>query len=172
MLLFGTSSTSLEFDFGKDKTGSTWGIINDGVMGGRSEGAAYLTNSSVVFTGTISLENNGGFSSLRAPYSRMDLSNYSEVEIRYKSSGVKKAFSIENDRRWWKPTYKVLLDSTGDEWKTMTVQLTDFEEYEIGRNTGNQLSEDQLDEMIRIGFITTEKKAGSFSLEIDYIQFR
>jgi|GEM_PF-5590422 len=31
--IFMTSATGLTIDFGKDKTGASWRIVNDGVMG-------------------------------------------------------------------------------------------------------------------------------------------
>ena len=55
-------------DFGKEKGGSEWNVIVDGVMGGLSTGKATFTDNTVQFTGNLSLENNGGFSSYRMPF--------------------------------------------------------------------------------------------------------
>ena len=56
-------------------------------MGGLSTGKMETRENSVVFKGAISLENNGGFASLRGPFQKTDLSNYSQVDIRYKLAG-------------------------------------------------------------------------------------
>ena len=43
-----------------------WRIVNDGVMGGLSKGNISFTDGgTMVFKGNLSLENNGGFSSVR-----------------------------------------------------------------------------------------------------------
>jgi hypothetical protein len=79
------SSAPYIIDFGTAKDGADWRVIVDGVMGGLSTGKATFTKNSVVFTGSISLENNGGFSSYRMPFGEYDLSAYKKVEIRYRS---------------------------------------------------------------------------------------
>lgn len=42
---------------------ASWRITNDGVMGGLSQGSVINKNNDIVFSGLISTENNGGFSS-------------------------------------------------------------------------------------------------------------
>jgi hypothetical protein len=55
------------FDFGADGSVDGWGVVNDTVMGGVSSGQLALTDGVLVFTGDLSLENNGGFASMRSP---------------------------------------------------------------------------------------------------------
>jgi monofunctional biosynthetic peptidoglycan transglycosylase len=53
-------------DFTKPKTmGDCW-IVNDGVMGGVSQSALRQDAQGVYFEGLVSLENNGGFASMRS----------------------------------------------------------------------------------------------------------
>ena len=47
-------------DFGKNKDGKEWRVVNDGVMGGLSRGSLALTDNSILFKGEVSLDNNGG----------------------------------------------------------------------------------------------------------------
>ena len=52
-----------------------WSIVNDDVMGGVSQGSAQAVDDVLLFKGDISLENNGGFSSVSfKPESKMDMS--------------------------------------------------------------------------------------------------
>ncbi|QEN17515.1 CIA30 family protein [Mycobacterium sp. ELW1] len=44
-----------------------WTTVNDPVMGGRSTSQVAYADGGLVFSGTISLENNGGFASARSP---------------------------------------------------------------------------------------------------------
>ena len=46
---------------------AAWTTINDPVMGGRSTSTVTFGDGGMVFSGTISLENNGGFASARGP---------------------------------------------------------------------------------------------------------
>lgn len=55
--------TLIHFD---DSAGEPrWVAVNDGVMGGRSTGGPEVAAGQLRFTGVLSLENNGGFSSVR-----------------------------------------------------------------------------------------------------------
>ncbi|MFY0592027.1 CIA30 family protein [Roseivirga sp.] len=159
------------FDFGKGKSGENWAVVNDGVMGGLSNGKAVLTDDSMVFSGTVSLENNGGFTSLRAPYARYDLSVYDQVEIKYKSSGLDCALNVYQYQRFWRPNFKMPIASSNDEWKTISININELKEYRMGRVTGRTMSEGAAKNTIRLGFITDSKKEGSFKLEVAYIKF-
>ncbi len=53
-------------NFDSTREVGSWMSVNDGVMGGRSKGAPAISKkSTLIFKGDISLENNGGFSSVR-----------------------------------------------------------------------------------------------------------
>ena len=54
------------FDFTGAEGAKDWQTVNDGVMGGVSEGKFKITDKKTLeFFGTLSLENNGGFASVR-----------------------------------------------------------------------------------------------------------
>ncbi|MEM6343814.1 MAG: CIA30 family protein [Bacteroidota bacterium] len=165
------TTNSLKIDFGTDKSGQTWRVINDGVMGGLSQAQARLTDNSVLYRGEISLDNNGGFSSLRSPYERFNFSDFETVTIRFKSKGPTFGFTLETSSYFYQPYYKTVLKSEGDDWQTITVKLTDFKQYQLGRPSGERLAASYLSKIIRIGFINHDKVAKPFELEIDYILF-
>mgnify|MGYP001794145454 CR=1 FL=1 len=59
-------NTHTLFDFKKDSSLAGWSIVDDVVMGGRSAGHFKINREGHgEFYGTVSLENNGGFSSVR-----------------------------------------------------------------------------------------------------------
>jgi NADH dehydrogenase [ubiquinone] 1 alpha subcomplex assembly factor 1 len=61
------------FDFSKDSNLSNWRILDDVVMGGRSNGIFKLNEDNHgEFSGKISLENNGGFSSVRYYFEKIE----------------------------------------------------------------------------------------------------
>ncbi len=53
--------------FGDPAAVSTWTTVNDPVMGGRSTSTVTYGDGGLVFSGTVSLDNNGGFASARGP---------------------------------------------------------------------------------------------------------
>lgn len=159
------------FDFGNKKDGADWIIVNDGVMGGLSRGRVDYTENSVIFSGTVSLDNNGGFTSFRSPYKSYDLAIYNQVEIKYRSSGLACALSFDQYRRFWRPNHKMPLPSSSDQWITVTANLDELKEYQMGRATGRSMSENASGNTIRLGLITDAKEEGAFQLEIEYIKF-
>ncbi len=169
---FSQKNNTYTIDFGKEGDGIDWQIVDDGVMGGLSVGEGTLYDDYLQFQGYVSLENNGGFSSLRSPYQAMDLSGFTTVEIRYKSTDYAVGFTLNKHRVWYLPNYKMNLQATKGKWAITTIQLIDIDEYEVGRPTGNYLDKASLAQMIRLGFITNEKRAGTFDFEVDYITFR
>lgn len=161
-------TASMKIDFTETVN---WYVLNDGVMGGLSKGRLTDTNEGVVFFGSVSLENNGGFTSYRGPWKSYDLTDYSQVMIRYRSEGMRLAFTMETSKRFWIPNYKVSLPKSED-WITQTFMLSDFKQYRLGNPTGASFKEETKKDIIRMGFITDEKRAGDFKFEIAYIEFK
>jgi monofunctional biosynthetic peptidoglycan transglycosylase len=164
-------SQEVKIDFGESKDGELWQITNDGVMGGLSEGDYDFSYDSVMFSGTISLENNGGFSSYRSRFKKRDFSSYKKIIIRYRSKEYAMGFTLEMDRRWYVPYYKVDLPATDWKWIEKEITFSDFIKYNIGRKRSGKPSMNDLKNILRIGFISNEKRAGPFKIEIDYIKF-
>ncbi len=168
-----TTTTGLIIDFGQDKAGSSWRIVNDGVMGGLSQSNTVLTEDSVQFKGNVSLENNGGFASMRTLITEGALSNCTTLTIRYKSSSTDRTFglSLKNSQRYYIPYYKHTFTPKTTDWETLTINLSDFKHYRISEVIGNDMPTKALDDIFNIALIISDKKAGAFDIEIDYIKF-
>ncbi len=176
MILIAIVLTSLTpskytIDFGEQKDGQDWMIVNDGVMGGLSDSKAELRNNSLFFEGHISLENNGGFASLRKSGERLDISTFQKVNIRFKSKGRTFALRLTSSDSYWKPFFKQEFESTSDDWEILEFNLADFKEYTINGETGNKLIPETETKTFRLGIILFDKKEGPFEIEIDYIEF-
>lgn len=170
LALMGNIKEQSKIDFGAEKN-NTWAVINDVVMGGRSLGKVNFENNSMHFKGSISLENNGGFSSLKSPFSTFNLSAQKRVEIRYRSSEIPMAITMEVSRAWYETYYRHALPSTEGEWKTLKLSLNDFQGQSVGRKTGTMLGKNELERIIRLGFINEGKGPGEFDFEVDYLTF-
>lgn len=163
-------TTSLTLNFGTQT--DDWQVVNDTVMGGRSQSEVYYTKESVVFKGRVSLENNGGFASLRSPYGEWDLTSYQTLTIRYRSTGFDMAWTMKDEQPYYKPSFKGKLPNTQGAWTTVMFELRALQAYSLGRPLGYTVSNKELKQIIRLGIISNEKRAGDFELEIDHVTFK
>ena len=68
------------FDFSKNADISSWRVVNDGVMGGLYQGTFSINEEgNGSFSGKVSLENNGGFSSISHRFGKKNVKDYSKV---------------------------------------------------------------------------------------------
>lgn len=159
----------LNIDFGAQKDGRDWRIINDGVMGGISVGEAGLDDNSMLFVGQLSFENNGGFASLRSNRINLRLENAEFIEIRYRLKGINFSFMFEQYARFWKPYYSYPLETTDGEWITKKIPVQSLMETRMSEYTGQTFNQNNARPFFRIGFISNDKNEKRFELEIDYI---
>jgi monofunctional biosynthetic peptidoglycan transglycosylase len=163
---------SLVFDFGEGKDFGRWTIINDGVMGGLSESKAQLNDDAVLFSGTVSLKNNGGFVSLRGPLGNYDLSEYTFCEIRYKSDTDRNfELLIEKETPFYLPKYRKKFGEKSEDWQTFKIPLRELEISRMGNTIAEGIDPKELAGIKRIGFILADKQEGDFRLWIDYLKF-
>ena len=173
-IILAMNTESFTIDFGKETGGQDWYVVNDGVMGGLSSSSITLNQSSMIFKGEVSLENNGGFASVRSARQRLDLSNYSEVKIKFRSTSKDRIFALRMNTNdvYYRPSYNHKFQSASEDWQELTFKLSDFNETILGRETGKKIPSDNLNRIIRIGIMLNDKKEGPFSLEIDAISFQ
>lgn len=170
--LFLLSSISFTgFDFSNQETFDQWRVINDGVMGGMSTSKSIQGEGSLIFKGDLSLENNGGFASIRAPWGEYDLSEFSEVVVECRGNGGKFMCMLEKERMWYRPYYTSQFEPS-EEKTTFTMPLKEFKENAVGRQNGKTLTKESLSKIIRIGFIKNDKKEGPFELEVYSVKFQ
>ena len=163
-------STRMLFDFVSSDEQKNWRAVNDGVMGGLSEGGPRVNASDgiLVFAGNLSLENNGGFSSIRTMGESVDLSDYDGIELRFRGDGRKYSFTVATDFRIRAGSYRTKLPAAGDEWQTVRLPFSGFEATSFGRRLSRAPALNQKD-VRSVGFILADKKAGPFQLEVDSI---
>lgn len=174
MLLFAGIFTNNpeKIDFGTTKDGSKWLVINDGVMGGKSAGTIKLVSDKLIFSGTISLENNGGFSKIRSENVNYDLSDKEWMIIRLKGDGRKYSVTFDTSVLFFRPSYWHDVQTSKDEWTDVKIRINDFYETVMGSANGKSIKEKHLKKVKRIGFILYDKNAGDFNLEIDKFYFK
>ena len=78
----------LIFQFNSDSNIDNWRILDDVVMGGRSSGEFKLNDQGIgEYSGDVSLENNGGFSSLRYYFDSVNSKDYNKFNLKIKGDG-------------------------------------------------------------------------------------
>jgi len=158
------------FDFTEAKAGTQWQSVNDGVMGGRSDGRFRIANEkSMEFFGTLSLDNNGGFASVRSRPRELDLRENDTVVIRVKSDGRRYTLNLYVPSPRIAYSYRVEFDTKNDRWTEVRLPLNMFVATSFGRivSDAGPVNPKRVNS---IGFLLGDKKAGPFKLEIDWIK--
>ena len=159
----------LIYGFNSDVNNKDWRIVDDVVMGGRSQGSFTLSEDGHgLFSGKVSLENYGGFSSVRHVVTDLNIQGNSVFVIRLKGDGKNYQFRTKSNR-YQRHSYIGEFKTNG-EWQEITIEIEDMYPAFRGRKLkmppypGNELAE--------IAFLIGNKKAESFRLEIDWIKMR
>ena len=157
------------FNFQANADISKWYVVVDGVMGGKSTGNFQLNEDGHgLFTGTISLANNGGFSSVRYDMDKMEISDNKFVSIRLKGDGKNYQFRVKNnDQDYF--SYIAEFSTTGD-WQEIKIPLKDMYPSFRGRKLDKpNFNHSQIDE---VTFLIANKKNEEFQLLIDKIELK
>ena len=154
------------FVFNKTSVISDWRLVNDVVMGGRSTSEFYLNEEgNGVFTGNVSLENNGGFSFLRYRFDEKNIEGYKKVILRLKGDGKEYQFRVKSNKNS-QESYKKTFKTTG-EWQTIEILLLELQPVFRGQKLNiPNFSSNKLEE---IGFLIGNKKNESFSVILNKI---
>jgi hypothetical protein len=81
-------------DFTAEDTG-TWFVVNDGVMGGRSDGGGFIDESVLRFEGTV-VTAGGGFTSARLRLEGDELADSARIEMRVRPDGRTYGLTLED----------------------------------------------------------------------------
>ncbi len=147
-----------------------WQIVDDRVMGGRSLGRfEFSDEGTLLFQGTLSLENNGGFSSVRSSSVDLDLSQSAGLVLRVRGDGRTYQVRINTEAKYrsWNVSFRASFDTVKDEWIEVVLP---FEQFSAGFR-GLSLPDVVFDPAAirRIGILLGDKSPGSFRLEVDSI---
>ncbi len=166
LLFIMTLQTPIIFDFNASSGISKWSVVNDVVMGGRSSGDFDInSNGHGVFKGNVSLENNGGFSSLRYRFERMNITKYTKIVLHVKGDGKEYQFRVK--RRVSDYYSYIGKFKTTNEWQMIEITLKEM--YPAFRGRTLAIGNYQSDSIEEIAFLIGNKKAENFMLFIDSI---
>ena len=155
------------FDFKQDCNLSAWQVVNDSVMGGLSQANITLNDDgNAVYTGHVSLDNNGGFSSLRCRFEAIDVSKYSKFRLKVKGDGKRYQFRVKSGE-YDRHSYIHYFQTTG-EMQSIEIDFADMYPTFRGRKLDRKnFSGEQI---VEVAFLIRNKKEEDFVLEIDEIE--
>lgn len=155
--------------FESDDCLEAWTSVNDGVMGGISKGGfSRSEQGTLMFKGELSLENNGGFASIRMKPTELNLSGMEALVVKAKGDGRTYWLELRVANQMAASSYRAYLPTTAGEWKEISVPLADFKLQAFGR----ELPIKALDPaaVASVGITLADKKAGAFELEIESVK--
>jgi monofunctional biosynthetic peptidoglycan transglycosylase len=168
--LMAVDTTRSLFDFAAAGAAREWQSINDGVMGGVSEGKFKITDKKTLeFYGTLSLENNGGFASVRSKARKLGLELGDVLVARVRGDGREYSMNLHVPRPLVAFSYRSMIQTKKDEWIDVKLPLDKFQATSFGRPVRDAGSVDP-QEVSGLGFLLGDKKAGPFKLEVEWIK--
>ena len=152
-------------DFTNPLTTNALRVVNDNVMGGVSKSRFTYAPEGIVFEGDVSLENGGGFASVRSHILIPECTSALNVTIRGDEKQVKLVLRTDNASR--SPLNQADFTTTRD-WQTHRFDSRDFKASFRGRAVN--APELVFSSVIEIGILLANQQAGPFRIQLKNIQ--
>ncbi|WP_223033829.1 CIA30 family protein [Hanstruepera marina] len=160
-------NTSTLYDFNTNSKANDWLVIDDVVMGGRSDGNFYIDeNGHGVFEGNISLDNNGGFSSIKYECPTIDVKDYTKIRLYVKGDGNSYQLRLKSNRNDYY-SYTAYFQSDNN-WGAIDIPLKAF--YPVFRGRDLDIPNFKGETIEEIGILIGNKKVQTFKLVLDKIE--
>ncbi len=164
------ASEKMIFDFQAATNSTKWQVVNDDVMGGVSTSQfQLLTNGGAIFSGVVSLENNGGFASVRSTPVRENLNGTDALVLRVRGDGRRYKFTVRTETGFNALNYQAEFTTKRGEWEEHRLAFKDF----MPTFRGRVLTEVPPlipSKITSVGLLISDKKAGPFRLEMSWIR--
>jgi len=154
------------FDFSDPQQAALWLSLNDVVMGGVSTGhLKQHSNASALFSGVVSLDQGGGFSSVRTPTAEYNLSGFHGLALVIRGDGKTYKVNLTSTEFFSDILFQARFETIQDQWVAVEIPFQEFLPTFRGRILPDHSPLDT--SCIRIfGLMISEKQAGDFTLEV------
>ena len=164
------ASEKMIFDFQTATNSTKWQVVNDDVMGGVSTSQfQLLTNGGAIFSGVVSLENNGGFASVRSMPVRENLNGTDAFVLRVRGDGRRYKFTVRTEAGFNALNYQAEFTTKRGEWEEHRLAFKDFMPTFRGRVL-TDVPPLIPSKITSVGLLISDKKAGPFRLEMSWIR--
>ena len=156
----------LIFDFTEEDIEGKWIVVNDNVMGGRSEGGYSFRKNRLIFSGNTNT-NGGGFSSIRTNPTNFYLGDRTGLHIRFKGDGrtYKLGVRIEGKPVSYRSNF-----TSGNGWQEVRVPFNEMDVSWRGRPLSKEEHPLIKSKIRSIEFMIYDKQDGPFKLQVDWIK--
>jgi len=164
------AAEKLLFDFQVATNQPVWQVVNDDVMGGVSTSHfEAFSNRVAVFKGVVSLENNGGFASVRSSPALQDLSGCGCFLVRLRGDGHRYKFTVRTATGFDAPLYQCGFVTKRNEWEEHRLVFKDFVPTFRGR-TLTDVPPLNPANVVSVGLLIADKQEGPFRLEMSWVK--
>ena len=157
-------------EFAGPDAAQKWQAVNDGVMGGVSDGRFRITaDETMEFSGRLSLENNGGFASVRTKPANFNIRAGDTLVVRVKGDGREYVLNIYTKSRRMAFSYRAPLPTMKGQWTEVSVPLKEFIPTSFG-NRVRGMGPVEPNQINSFGFMLSDKNPGPFALEVAWVK--
>lgn len=161
------ASILLEFDDPADA--ALWRPVDDVVMGGVSRSTFEQAEAGVArFRGNVSLENSGGFASVRTPPREWGTAGAEAFVLRVRGDGKTYKFTLRTGDDFDGIQHQQRFTTTAGAWSDVRLPVSDFVATFRGRKVPFAPSLDPA-KVRAIGLMISDRQAGPFELLVDRI---
>ena len=157
------------FDFADPAQAGGWAPVDDVVMGGVSRSELRPTaEGTAVFRGTVSLEHDGGFASVRSGAVEFALGGSAGLALRVRGDGRAYKLQLRTDAAFDGVAYQARFTPPAGAWETVRLPFLAFAPTFRGRVLSDAPPLDP-GAARRLGLLISDRQAGPFALELAWI---
>ncbi|MBO85337.1 MAG: hypothetical protein CL927_08255 [Deltaproteobacteria bacterium] len=155
-----------------DTSDLMWRPVHDSVMGGRSTGEVVESEQGVRFQGQLSLENSGGFASMRGESRVLDLHRTEGLQLEVEGDGRPWFVTVDrSDVRLRAGSYRASIQTRAGEVTTHNLRWTEFLPKSFGRPVvGVPGLGSAPERIVRIGLMVSDGLEGGFDVLVRAIR--
>ncbi len=148
-----------------------WNIVNDSVMGGISQSSIAVDEGlgQMLFSGNVSLENNGGFASARTEWTTYNLEAYDGIALRVRGDGNLYRLRLRTATTGYGLAYTAWFRTEADSWQEIYIPFDEMAPLyrdvlipEAGYIDASTIRS--------FGIMVSDKQEDDFALEVDWIK--
>ncbi|MHC4718303.1 MAG: CIA30 family protein [Planctomycetota bacterium] len=157
------------FDFADPAVVESWRAVDDTVMGGLSRSRLEAAEGWAVFAGNVSLENFGGFATVRAAPAVGDLAGYDGLAVRVRGDGKRYTLFVKNNVPDDGRRHQASFDPGRGQWRTIRIPFSRFRPHWRGLKLflARRLN---IADVKAVGFMIADRQGGPFRLEIRWVK--
>lgn len=159
------------FDFSRRGALEGWRPIDDVVMGGCSCSRIGYGDAAMVFSGTLSLAQGGGFASIRSPEGHHDLSDGTALVLTARGDGRRYKLGLRLQPGLDAPVYQAAFAAPEGGYREILVPFGDLRLHYHGRALDDAPPFNPR-RVCSLGVLIADRQAGPFRLEIRAIAVR